>query len=376
MGNSPRIAIWPLVLPNFPQFIIKVSPQFAAIFPDKVENTHPKQRFGQAEQRYAVVPQYTFTAFRWSGTGYNALYNTSYTAIFDDDDPDLDGAGDANETVSIDGGAFAASVGQPYDIDISFTDTNGDPHVETFYFFNTGGSWYFIPGPGSLFTVGATLGTYQSHTATPTPYTTITCFVRGTLIETECGPIRVEDLRPGNKVLTADGKFKPLRLPMSRKISAKAIHTNPKLAPVRIMAGALGNGLPKRDLLVSRQHRMLVSSKVCQRMFGEPDVLVAAIRLTELPGIFVEPHPEAIEYFHLLFDCHEVVFAECAPSESFLLGKEALKSLSPDALEEILSLFPQLAQNGHEAETAFKIPSGKLQKKLVARHLKNNHSVL
>lgn len=123
------------------------------------------------------MAQYTVTAFRWSGTGYNALYNTSYSAVIDDDDANLDGAADTNETVSINGSAFGATAGPPYDINVAFTDTNGDPHVETFYFFNTGGSWYFIPGPGSAFTVGATLGSYQSHTTTPTPYTTITCFV-------------------------------------------------------------------------------------------------------------------------------------------------------------------------------------------------------
>ena len=96
-----------------------------------------------------MVAQYNFTAFRWSGTGYNALYNTSYTAVIDDDDANLDGAGDSNETASINGGAFGATAGSPYDINVAFADTNGNPHVETFFFFNTGSNWYFIPGLGS-----------------------------------------------------------------------------------------------------------------------------------------------------------------------------------------------------------------------------------
>lgn len=318
------------------------------------------------------MAQYTVTAFRWSGTGYNALYNTSYSAVIDDDDANLDGAADTNETVSINGSAFGATAGPPYDINVAFTDTNGDPHVETFYFFNTGGSWYFIPGPGSAFTVGATLGSYQSHTTTPTPYTTITCFVRGTLIETEHGAVPVEQLQAGTKVLTANGDFKPLRLPMSRKISAHEIERNPKLAPVRIMAGALGNAMPKRDLLVSRQHRMLVSSNVCERMFGQREALIAAIRLVELPGVFIEPDHGEVEYFHLLFDCHEVIFAEGAPTESFFTGPEALKSMLPEAREEILKILPEIGQVDYSPEPAFQIPSGSLQKKLVMRHMKNN----
>ena len=322
------------------------------------------------------MPQYTATAFRWSGTGYNALYNTSYTAVIDDDDANLDGAADANETVSINGGAFGATAGPPYDINVSFTDTGGNPHVETFYFFNTGGSWYFIPGPGSVFTVGATLGSYQSHTTTPTPYTTVTCFVRGTLIETEHGPLPVERLQSGSKVLTTDGEFKTLRISMSRKLGAQELCDNPNLAPVRIMAGSLGNGMPKSDLLVSRQHRMLVSSKVCERMFGQPDALVAAIRLTELPGIFVEPVYGDVEYFHLIFDRHEVIFAEGAPTESFLPGPEALRSMSQDARQEILTILPELSELDYVPEPARHIPSGKLQKNLVARHIKNNRPLL
>ena len=322
------------------------------------------------------MAQYTVTAFRWSGTGYNALYNTSYSAVIDDDDASLDGAADTNETVSINGGAFGATAGPPYDIDVSFTDTNGDPFVETFYFFNTGGNWYFIPGPGSAFAVGATLGSYQSHTTTPTSYNTITCFVRGTLIETENGPVPVEQLRAGSKILTADGSFKTLRIPMNRKLSAHEVMSNPKLAPVRISAGALGGGLPKRDLLVSRQHRMLVSSKICERMFGQSEVLISAIRLTELPGIFVEPDHGSVEYFHLLFDSHEVIIAEGAPTESFFTGPEAMKSMSRGARQEILSLFPEVGESGYMPEPAFQIPSGKLQKNLIARHMKNNRSLL
>ncbi len=322
------------------------------------------------------MAQYTVTAFRWSGTGYNATYNTSYTATIDDDDPNLNGGADNNETVSINGGAFGATAGPPYDIDVSFTDTNGDPHVETFYFFNTGGSWYFIPGPGSAFTVGATLGRYQSHTTSPTPYTTITCFARGTLIETKHGLVPVENLRAGCMVLTAEGEFQPLRLVMNRKFRAQEVRGNPKLVPVRIMAGALGNGLPIRDLVVSRQHRMLVSSKICKRMFGEPDVLVSAIRLTELPGIFLVPAPLDVEYFHLVFDSHEVIFAEGAPTESFFTGPEALKSMSIEAREEILTIFPELKDRDYSPISARYIPSGRRQKKLVARHMENKRPLL
>jgi len=322
------------------------------------------------------LAQHTVTAYQWTGTYYNATYNTSYTATFEDDDGFLDGNGDADETVSIDGGPYNATGGSPYDIDVSFTDVNGDSHVETFHFFYSDGSWYFIPQPDSAFTEGAKLGTYQSHVTTPTPYDSITCFTRGTLIETDRGLRPVEDLCVGDRVLTADGSFATLALPMRRKVRAREIAANPKLAPVRITAGALGHGLPTRDLLVSRQHRMLVSSKICERMFGEVDVLVAAVRLTELPGIFIEPDLRDVEYFHLAFDRHEVIFAHGAPTESFFPGPEAIRALSDAAREEILTLFPHLTEMDHQIEAARHIPSARHQKSLVARHAKNNRALL
>lgn len=322
------------------------------------------------------MPQHTVTAFRWTGTYYNATYNTSHTAVFDDDDDFLDGQADSSETVSIDGGGFNATGGQPYDIDVSFTDVNGDSHVETFHFFYSAGSWYFIPEPGSEFTEGATLGTYQSHTTEPTPYDMVTCFVRGTMIETDTGPMAVEALKSGDMIVTADGRLSVLRVAMRRTVAAAEVAQNPTLAPVRIRAGALGNGMPYRDLLVSRQHRMLVTSTICERMFGTSEALVAAVKLTGLPGIDVVEDAAEVEYFHLVFKTHEVVFAEGAPSESFYPGPEALKTLSPAAKREIVTLFPELGRKENGVAPARFIPSSRHQKEFVQRHQKNNRPVL
>lgn len=317
------------------------------------------------------MPQYTVEAFRWSGTGYNATYNTSYTAVLDDDDASYQGGSDGNESVSINGGGFVSTIGQPYVISVSFTDTNGDPHVEDFYFFNASGAggWYFVPEPGSAFTVGATLGSYQSHTV-GWDYSTVTCFVTGTHITTPKGTRKVEDLKPGDRVLAADGRVLTLRQCLRRNVSSVEIARHEKLRPVCLTAGALGPGIPKRDLRVSRQHRMLVRSAVAKRMFGTTDVLVAAIRLTELPGIYVDPAPNGLGYVHLVFDQHEVVLAEGAPSESFYPGPDALETIPEASRAELKRLFPEIAC-GDAPRAARTIPSRHRQKRLVARLVKN-----
>ena len=121
---------------------------------------------------------------------------------------------------------------------------------------------------------------------------------------------------------------------------------------------------------------MLVQSKIAKRMFGASEVLLAASKLTELPGIFVDELVDEVEYFHVLLDEHDVIFAEEAPTESLFAGPETLKTMRPEAREEILTLFPDLAEEDMTPDAARYIPPAKLQKKLIERHIKNNKPVL
>ncbi|WP_254054494.1 Hint domain-containing protein [Roseovarius sp. EL26] len=200
----------------------------------------------------------------------------------------------------------------------------------------------------------------------------IPCFTRGVQITVPDGTRLIEQLSVGDAVLTRGNGPQTIRWIGSRAYSLDALARNPKLRPIRIVAGALGNGLPERDLLVSRQHRMVVSSKIAERMFATHEVLIPAIRLTALPDIFVDEGVEAVEYFHLLFDRHEVIYAEGAPSESLFTGPEALKALNPKARAEIEAIFPEICEPDFVPSPARLIPeNGKQIRKLVARHQRN-----
>lgn len=200
----------------------------------------------------------------------------------------------------------------------------------------------------------------------------VVCFVSGTQIETETGLKAVEDLASGDLILTRDNGYQPLRWIGEKKVSAERLGENEKLRPVRIKAGALASGLPHRDLVVSRQHRMLAVSDVAKRMFGSSEVLVPAHKLTALPDIEIETAAEPVTYYHLLFDDHEIIYAEGTPTESLHTGPEALKTLSSDAIEEVLMLFPELAERGNSQDLARYTPPGRRQKNFIARLGKNN----
>jgi hypothetical protein len=197
------------------------------------------------------------------------------------------------------------------------------------------------------------------------------CFCKHTQIHMKDGTQAVEKLKSGDLVLRADGSFAKVRKVFQTKLERKDLDQQPKLRPVRITSGALGKGLPKRDLLVSRQHRMLVSSRIAERMFGVKEVLISAIKLTPVPGIFIDEDVNEVEYFHLIFDDHEIIFAEGAPTESLFIGPEALMAIGSDARDELLCLFPNIAKAEFSAVPVRYIPAGKLQNKLVQRHVKH-----
>lgn len=202
------------------------------------------------------------------------------------------------------------------------------------------------------------------------------CLSADSLILCPDGLRAVDSLSAGDLVMTKDDGPQAIRWVGARKYDSIDFAQNAKLRPVRITAGTLGEGLPDRDLLVSRQHRMLVSSKIAARMFGSSDVLISAIRLTECPGIYVDHDVTEVEYFHLLFDRHQVIFAEGAPTESMYTGPEAMKTVSDEARAEILEIFPQLIEYDYSAPAARPIPSNAQQRKLVTRHVTKNMSLL
>lgn len=205
----------------------------------------------------------------------------------------------------------------------------------------------------------------------------VICFGRGTLISTDRGMVAIEKLDVGNMVLTKDNGFRPICWIGNRALDSVDLAMNPKLFPVRITAGALGKHQPQKDLMVSPQHRVLVRSKIAERMFNTQDVLIPAIKLCALDGIEQVTDAAEIEYWHMLFDCHEIVYSNGAATESLFTGPEALKSISAEARMEIMTLFPAIAEPGYLATPARYIPAkGKLMTELVARHNKNAKALL
>jgi len=171
----------------------------------------------------------------------------------------------------------------------------------------------------------------------------VACFTMGAQILTDQGELAVEDLQPGHRVLTRDNGYQPIRWTGRRDLSHAELIVEPRFNPVRIARGALGAGLPVRDIMVSPQHRMLVTGPRAELLFGENEVLVAAKHLVGLPGI-EQRVSRGVSYLHILFDQHEIVRADGAWSESFQPGDLTMEALQGEQRAEITALFPELGQ--------------------------------
>ncbi|MEX0308755.1 MAG: Hint domain-containing protein, partial [Tateyamaria sp.] len=169
----------------------------------------------------------------------------------------------------------------------------------------------------------------------------IPCFTPGTLIATPNGERRVEDLAVGDRVITRDNGIQEIRWIGKRDMSGAELADAPHLRPVLIRQGALGNGLPERDMLVSPQHRVLMASDKTALYFDEREVLVAAKHLTDMEGIDVVD-VSSTTYIHVMFKNHEVILSDGAWTESFQPGDMTLGAMGDAQRAEIMELFPEL----------------------------------
>jgi hypothetical protein len=164
--------------------------------------------------------------------------------------------------------------------------------------------------------------------------TGVPCFVRGTMIATIGGIIPVESLRVGDKIITRDNGLQEIRWIGSRRVVAEG-----KMAPVRVAAGLFNN---TDDLWLSPNHRILQAGIKVSVLFEEPEVLVAAKHLVGVEGIDSCAGGQ-VEYFHILFDRHEVILSNGCWTESFHPGQQGMDAFEKEAVAEILALFPELA---------------------------------
>lgn len=179
--------------------------------------------------------------------------------------------------------------------------------------------------------------TFQGASADGSSFTSentgVVCFASGTRILTVCGAVPIERLRVGDLVVTRDNGVQPIVWTASRALSKQELTANPKLKPVWISPDLLGTDTP---LIVSPQHSVLL------RLNGAGETLVRATHLSRMCGgkARVMQGCRKVHYFHVMFEAHQVIYANGAPAESFYPGPNAVGALAPAERAGVEALFP------------------------------------
>ncbi len=276
-------------------------------------------------------------------------------AIIDDDnfleDPDADGSRqlDVSGVPSFRGNSRNFQTFETYNGDVA-----GAPVTFTLLQFSN--PQYMVVTSGNV-EVGETIENTNNTVAAapPAEYDTIptfVCFTAGSLILTPSGERLIDSLNPGDEVCVARGGSRPVRWIGHRHLSARDLQKDPKFCPVRIRANSFSDQCPARDLLVSPQHRIAVSSARMQLYFSDPLMLAPAKGLINNRTIDQLPPDRSVDYIHLLFDRHELVQVEGVWSESFFPGDTSMDAMTRRTRQELFELFPDLLSfRGPFAET-------------------------
>ena len=279
----------------------------------------------------------TFTLTLNAGATPTVIEITDDDTVFDEVDATQQ---TLTSAVNVDGTAYAAGtfVSAAYDL----INTSTGLMVTGFHFGGDGYQQGAVDGiasttnlqPGQTYTFDTER---TSHTQGNLYADYVACFTQGTLIDTPKGPKPIEALREGDLVITHDNAAQPLRWVGQRTVLAEG-----PFAPIRFETGAIGN---TRPLEVSPEHRMLVSNFAVELLFGESEVFIPAKALLNGRDVMRRTGGD-VTYFHLLFDAHEVVYAEGAPSESLLLTDTSTGGFTCPASREALEILGNNAPSG------------------------------
>lgn len=187
--------------------------------------------------------------------------------------------------------------------------------------------------PASRYTLVDTSGRAE---AVPLADAVSVAFTRGTRIALADGRHWPADrLTVGDMVLTRDNGPQPLRHLLRRTVPAAGA-----FAPVAIAAGTLGN---PRDLVVGQHQRLFVYQRGPDRLTERAEMLIRAGDLADGEAVAIRRGGFA-DYVSLVFDRHEVVYAECVPAESLLVNATTRPGLPEEVRAALDAALPGLAQ--------------------------------
>ncbi|SMY07814.1 Hint domain-containing protein [Flavimaricola marinus] len=178
--------------------------------------------------------------------------------------------------------------------------------------------------------------------AAGTRFAEVACvsFSRGTHITMASGEQRpIEALQVGDRVLTRDDGPQEIRW-----IGQTTLRAVGDFAPVVIRKGTLHN---ENDLLLSPDHRIFVYQREDKLGAGRSEVLVKVRHLVNGTSV-VRQDGGFVDYFQLLFDEHQIIYAEGIAAESLLIDQRTSPALPDAARSQVKGAHSRRAHANYE----------------------------
>ncbi len=249
-----------------------------------------------------------------AATSYAAGISPNSVAVADvngDGRPDLvvaDENGGVDVLLGNGLGGFSAATSYatgsiPYSVAVADVNVDGRPDLVVADL-NGGASVLLNGDVAQTYSLDATGLAGLSGSNTGIAVNEIPCFCRGTHIATPRGEVAVERLWVGDLVLTRSGAAVPLTwIGRGRSLVTAA---NPHARPIIVRAGALADGVPARNLYLTRGHSLLLDG-----------VLIPVEYLVNDRSVLWDAQARVVEFFHLELEHHDVLLVDGAEAESY-----------------------------------------------------------
>jgi len=167
------------------------------------------------------------------------------------------------------------------------------------------------------------------------------CAAQNSIIMTQSGSISLSDLRVGSKVFTRDKGMQEITAIAKKTLDLRYLIANPRMSPVTIKAGALGEGSPAHDLQVSPGHRIFTRIQFDDLLIDASEALISAKELVGAPGI-TQSVPNVATYLNFMFEEDELIMSDGVWSESLFLDGVTKADQDSESHQEIFEFFPEL----------------------------------
>jgi len=174
---------------------------------------------------------------------------------------------------------------------------------------------------GAILASSAVAGAYSAHAATSTTTAACAvvrckCFLKETKIRTADGERKIEDLAIGDLLPTMFGGLRPIQWIgcYSFKKSDPSKPWVKDALPVRIARSGLAPNVPHADLYVTAGHSLLIEG-----VLAPAETLINGSTITR----YEAREYDALEFFHIKLESHDVIYAGGAPVETLLNVNES-----------------------------------------------------